>query len=37
MIKKFDKEKTYIFSKERFVEVSGIITESSGGKMVRYG
>lgn len=32
MIKKFDKEKTYIFSKERFVEVSGIITESSGRK-----
>ena len=32
MVKKFEKEKTYIFSKERFVEVSGIITESSGRK-----
>ena len=29
MIKKFEKEKTYMFSKERCVEVSGIITESS--------
>ena len=32
MIKKFEKEKTYIFSKERCVEVSGIITESNGEK-----
>lgn len=32
MIKKFEKGKTYIFSKERFVEVSGIITESNGEK-----
>ena len=29
MNKKFNKEKTYMFSKERYVEVSGIITESS--------
>ena len=28
MNKKFNKEKTYMFSKERYVEVSGIITES---------
>ena len=32
MVKKFEKEKTYIFSKERCVEVSGIITESNGEK-----
>lgn len=32
MIKKFEKGKTYIFSKERFIEVSGIITESDGEK-----
>ena len=32
MIKKFEKEKTYMFSKERCVEVSGIITESNGEK-----
>ena len=32
MNNKFDKEKTYIFSKERFIEVSGIITESNGEK-----
>lgn len=32
MIKKFEKGKSYIFSKERFVEVSGIITESDGEK-----
>ena len=29
MDKKFNKEKTYMFSKERYVEVSGIIAESS--------
>ena len=32
MNNKFDKEKTYIFSKERFIEVLGIITESNGEK-----
>ena len=32
MIKKFEKGKTYIFSKERYIEVSGIITESDGEK-----
>ena len=32
MNKKFEKGKTYIFSKERYVEVSGIITESDGEK-----
>ena len=32
MNNKFDKEKTYIFSKERFMEVSGIITESKPKK-----
>ena len=30
MIKKFDKEKTYIFSRERYVEVSEMVTESDG-------
>ena len=29
MIKKFEKGKTYIFSKERYIEVSGIIAESN--------
>ena len=29
MNKKFNKEKTYMFSKERYIEASGIITESS--------
>ena len=32
MNNKFDKEKTYIFSKERYIEVLGIITESDGEK-----
>ena len=32
MIKKFEKGKSYIFSKERYIEVSGIITESDGEK-----
>lgn len=32
MIKKFDKEKTYMFSKERYIEVSGIINEDNGGE-----
>ena len=32
MIKKFEKGKTYIFSKEKYVEVSGIIIESDGEK-----
>ena len=32
MDKKFNKEKTYMFSKERYIEVSGIITESDGEK-----
>ena len=32
MNKKFNKEKNYIFSKERYIEVSGIITESDGEK-----
>ena len=32
MNKKFNKEKTYMLSKERYVEVSGIITESNGEK-----
>lgn len=32
MIKKFNKEKTYMFSKERYVEVSGIITETNDGE-----
>ena len=30
MVKKFDKGKTYIFSKERYVEVSEMVTESDG-------
>ena len=30
MIKEFNENKSYIFSKERYVEVSGIITESNG-------
>ena len=29
MNKKFDKGKTYMFSKERYIEISGIIAESS--------
>lgn len=29
---KFNKEKTYIFSKERYIEMSGIITESIDGE-----
>ena len=29
MIKKFETGRSYIFSKERYIEVSGIITESS--------
>ena len=29
---KFNKEKTYIFSKERYIEMSGIITESNDGE-----
>ena len=29
MIEKFDKEKTYMFSKERYIEASGIIAESN--------
>ena len=29
MIKKFDENKSYVFSRERYVEVSGIITESN--------
>ena len=32
MIEKFDKEKTYMFSKERYIEASGIIAESNGEK-----
>ena len=32
MIKKFDKGKTYIFSKERYVEASGMINEDNGRK-----
>ena len=32
MNNKFDKGKTYMFSKERCVEVSGIIAESNGEK-----
>ena len=32
MIKKFEKGKSYIFSKERYIEVSGIITEDNGGE-----
>lgn len=32
MIKKFDKEKTYIFSKERYMEISEIINEDNGRK-----
>ena len=30
MVKKFDKEKTYIFSRERYIEVSEMVTESNG-------
>ena len=30
MIKEFNENKSYVFSKERYVEVSGIITESNG-------
>lgn len=30
MIEKFDKEKTYIFSRERYMEISEIVTESNG-------
>ena len=29
MIKKFNKEKTYMFSKERYIETSGMIIESN--------
>ena len=36
MIKKFNKEKTYIFSKERYVEVSGIVAESSNEEWYDY-
>ena len=32
MVKKFEKGKTYIFSKERYMEISEIITESNGEK-----
>ena len=32
MIEKFDKEKTYMFSKERYIEASGIIAESNDGE-----
>ena len=30
MVKKFDKEKTYVFSRERYIEVSERVTESDG-------
>lgn len=36
MIKKFNKEKTYMFSKERYVEVSGIIAESNNEEWYDY-